>query len=214
MSAIKARLASTPLLIMTAILLLASCGNDYEKVDAFAPQYAYETSDFDSESDEYVQESEDLAYKTADYWLDSYYTTIQATDVIQITISHVLDELLSQFDNFVEFSQHGGSPREHGIAFITNVSVNNFRYIRINGAEIMFIVEADLFALDNLQPNTPLLVDWFAMGSMAYGGFAFDDENGVTRYFGFNYCAAGFTAFRWMEFDGDLTLGDEAYESE
>jgi len=99
-----------------------------------------------------------------------------------------------------------------GIAFIPNVPVLNFRYIKINGAEVMFTVEEDLLALDVLLPESPLLVDWVATGSMAYGGFAFDDENGTTRYFAFNYDAKGFTAFRWMEFDGGISVVDELQE--
>jgi len=75
--------------------------------------------------------------------------------------------------------------------------------LRINGAEIQFIVEEDLFMLDKLLPNVPLLVNWAASGSGAYGGFAFDDEFGTTRYFGFNYCAIGYTAFRFKEFMGN-----------
>jgi len=135
-------------------------------------------------------------------WQD--YTTIQATNEIQITIAYVTDELLTQFNDFIEFSHTGiRNPREMGIAFISNVPIQNFRYIKINGAEIQFIVEGDLFVLDELRPDMPLLVDWAAMGSGAYGGFAFDDEFGVTRYFGFNYCAAGFTAFRYVEFMAD-----------
>jgi len=128
------------------------------------------------------------------------YTTVHASSEISITIAHVTDELLAQYSDFIEFSYRGRNPQTDGIAFISNVAVRNFRYIRINGAEIEFIVEEDLFILDELSPNVPFLVDWAAMGSMAYGGFAFDDEDGVTRYFGFNYDARGYTAFRIREF--------------
>jgi hypothetical protein len=128
------------------------------------------------------------------------YTIICVSDEISITIAYVTEELLAQYSEFIEFSHRGRNPRTDGVAFISNVTVSNFRYISINGAEIQFIVEEDLFVLDELLPNTPLLVDWVALGSGAYGGFAFDDENGVTRYFGFNYDAAGDTAFRFKEF--------------
>jgi len=127
-------------------------------------------------------------------------TIIQATDKIQITIAYITDELLNQYETFVEFSQHGDDPRGGGIAFASNVPVQNFRYIRINGAEIEFVVEYDIFSLETLLPETPFMVDWRALGSMVYGGFAFDDENGVTRYFAFNYAAMGDTAFRFREF--------------
>ena len=139
----------------------------------------------------------------------SNYTTIQASDEIQITIAHITDELLKQYDSFIAFSQWGRNLQkasddlQRGIAFISNVPIRNFRYLSINSAEIQFIVEEDLFVLDKLLPNVPLLVDWAAMGSGAYGGFAFDDEFGTTRYFGFNYCAKGYTAFRFKEFMGD-----------
>lgn len=128
-------------------------------------------------------------------------TTIQATDKIQITIAYITDELLNQYETFIEFSQHGGDPRGGGIAFVANVPVQNFRYIRISGAEIEFVVEYDIFLLETLLPEIPLMVDWRASGSMAYGGFAFDDENGATRYFAFNYAAMGDTAFRFREFE-------------
>jgi len=141
---------------------------------------------------------------------DLNHTIIQATDEIQITISHVTDELLVQYGSFILFSHNGGTDE---IAFIPNIPVKNFRYIKINGEEIMFIVEEDLVALDILLPSTPLVVDWTATGSMAYGGFAFDDENGTTRYFAFNYDAEGLTAFRWMEFDGRFSVFDESQET-
>ncbi|MCL2570782.1 MAG: copper amine oxidase N-terminal domain-containing protein [Defluviitaleaceae bacterium] len=141
------------------------------------------------------------------------HTTIQATDEVQITIAYVTDELLSHFESFVMFYPDVDSQTGDGVAFIPSVPVLNFRYIKINGAEVMFIVEEDLLVLDILLPETPLLVDWVATGSMAYGGFAFDDENGTTRYFAFNYDAEGLTAFRWMEFDGSLSLYDELQEA-
>jgi len=85
------------------------------------------------------------------------HTTIQATNEIQITIAYVTDELLSHFESFVMFYPDVDSQTDDGIAFIPNIPVLNFRYIKINGAEVMFIVEEDLLAT----------------GSIAYGGFAF-----------------------------------------
>ena len=91
---------------------------------------------------------------------------------------------------------------------MTNIPVANFRYIEINGAEIEFIVEEDLFVIDELVPFQPFVVHWMARGSMPHRGFAFDDENGISRYFMFHYDARGYTAFRFGEFYGDLTIGD------
>ena len=134
------------------------------------------------------------------------HTIIHVSDEISITISYVTNEFLTQYETFIEFSRHGGDPRRRGIAFVSNILVRNFRYIRICGAEILFIVKEDLFLLSELLPETPLLVDWRAIGSMRYGGFALEDESGVTRYFAFNYAASGYTAFRFREFEGGLTL--------
>ena len=167
------------------------------------------TRDYSGRTDYFLTGFQSITYEY--YYMSLDYTTIYVSDEIQITLAHVTDELLARYNDFEAFSYRGRNPREGGIAFIPNISVRNFRYIRINGAEIRFIVEEDLFVLDELHPKKPLLVDWAAMGSGAYGGFAFDDENGTTRYFGFNYCAAGFTAFRWMEFDGGLSLDDFDY---
>jgi len=172
-------------ILFSILFLLAACGKEYKET-------AQDAATIEELTEEFL------------YILD--YTTISVSDEIQLTIAYVTDGLLARHNNFIEFSYRGRSPHEGGIAFIPNVPVRNFRYIRINGAEIQFIVEEDLFLLDELRPEKPLLVDWFAMGSGAYGGFAFDDESGTTRYFGFNYCAAGFTAFRWKEFDGGLSL--------
>jgi len=133
-------------------------------------------------------------------------TTLYVSDAIELTISHITDEFLAMFNDYTVYSRWGGDPLEcngfgqRGIGFSTNVPVSNFRFLGISGAEIRFIVEEELFALDELHPNTPLLVDWAARGSGAYDGFSFDDEFGVTRYFGFNYCAVGGTAFRFLEF--------------
>lgn len=125
--------------------------------------------------------------------------TFQATDEIQITISHNPDSLFPHLMPFIEFEDDFASQR---IAFITNIPVANFRYIEINGAEIELIVEDDLFVIDTLAPSTPFVVHWMARGSMPHRGFAFDDENGITRYFMFHYDARGYTAFSFGEFDG------------
>jgi len=125
--------------------------------------------------------------------------TFQATDEIQITISHNPDSLFPHLRPFIEFEDDFANQR---IAFMTNIPVANFRYIEINGAEIEFIVEEDLFVIDELAPNTPFVVHWMARGSMPHRGFAFDDENGNSRYFMFHYDARGYTAFSFGEFDG------------
>jgi len=178
-------------MISLLVLFLAACNNQaivYHEIDAVLGE----------ESEPYIFELPD-------------YTAIHISDEITITIAYATDDFFAMHENYIEFSARGGDPRG-GIAFMSNVPVRNFRYIQISGAEIRFIVEKDLFALDELFPETPLIVDWRAMGSGAYGGFAFDDENGTTRYVGFNYCAVGDNAFRWIEFDGGLSLEPEITE--
>ena len=166
------------LLLLSAILLLAACDNGSTETVMYEPLS-------EDESHVHVKEEPSLE-EEIDYDNIPNYTTIQATDEIQITIAYVTDELLSQYESFDMFYLYVDSQADDGIAFIPNVPVLNFRYIKINGAEVMFIVEEDLLALDVLLPETPLLVDWTATGSMAYGGFAFEDENGLIRYFAFN----------------------------
>ena len=123
--------------------------------------------------------------------------TFQATDEIQITISHNPDTLFPHLKPFIEFEDRETDQR---IAFMANIPVANFRYIEINGAEVLYIVEEDLFVIDELGAYTPFVVNWMALGSMANRGIAFDDENGITRYFVFHYDARGYLAFFFAEF--------------
>jgi len=129
--------------------------------------------------------------------------TFQATDEIEITISHNPDSLFPHLTPFIEFEDTLADQR---IAFISNVPIANFRYIEINGAVIDFIVEDVLFVIDELAAFQPFVVHWQPRGSSPHRGFAFDDENGVSRYFMFHYDARGHAAFRFSEFDGELTL--------
>jgi len=137
-------------------------------------------------------------------------TTIHVSDEISITIylleSEQKHDFLARYETFFELGEY--SSAWGGIAIVANYPLRNFRYLRISGAEIEFIVERNLFSLDELPYETPLFVDWVARGSGAYSGFAFDDEHGTVRHFAFNYCAAGFSAFRYREFDGRLSLED------
>jgi len=148
------------LAVLSIILLFASCGNDYEDAGTDLPYYAEKADDFVDETDDSDEEMSYFEDET-DYWFVPDYTTFQASDKIQITIAHITGELLAEFDNFVEISQYGRNPRDGGIAFIPNVPVNNFRYIRISAAEIFAIVEEELFLLDTLLPETPLLRNTF-----------------------------------------------------
>ena len=114
-------------------------------------------------------------------YLQENATTIPINHQLDITIAHT-------------------TPALGEVAFIPSATVYNFRYLRICGAEIQFVVKEELFAVDTLSPHNPLRVNWFAAGSGAYGGFAFDDQYGTTWHIGFNYCAIGETAFRWRVF--------------
>ena len=130
-------------------------------------------------------------------------STFQATDEIQISIAFVTDALLSEFET-IHVGYGDESPQR--IAFISNIPVNNFRFIEINGAEIEYIVERDIYILDTLLPKAPLVVQWMARGSSPHRGISFNDENNVPRYFVFHYDARGDCWFRFAEFVGDLTL--------
>jgi len=131
-------------------------------------------------------------------------STFQATDEIEISIAFATDAFLSKFESVLAFDDSGEHPQR--IAFVPNVPVNNFRFIEINGAVIEYIVERDVYLLDTLLPENPLVVQWMARGSSPHRGIAFDDENNETRYFVFHYDATGDCWFRFAEFVGDLTL--------
>jgi len=130
-------------------------------------------------------------------------STFQATDEIKISIAFVTDAFISEFDSVIKFDC--GYTDEQRIAFIPNMPVNNFRFIEINGADIEYIVERDIYTLDTLLSEEPLVVAWMPRGSSPHRGIAFEDENDETRYFVFHYDARGYDWFRFAEFVGGLT---------
>lgn len=188
--------------LIAVLILLAACGRgagDYSEAVHGEVEHEY-TPVFEE-----IEEATDIFVAPEPIPGD---TTIRVSDEISIMIYRLENEqkynFLAKYETFFEFAEYGGG----GIAIVANYPLRNFRYLRISGAEIAFIVKSDLFSLDELPPETPLFVDWGARGSGAYSGFSFDDEHGAVRYFAFNYCAAGFSAFRYMEFDGGLSLED------
>jgi|GEM_PF-3315036 len=135
-------------------------------------------------------------------------STFQATDEVEISIVMITDAFFDDYESYVEFCEDYAIQQR--IAFVPNIILHDFRFIEINGAEIEFIVERDLFVLDTLHPEQPLVMTWMARGSAPHRGIAFTDENGLNRYFMFHYDARGVCAFRFAEFTGDLTL--ECYD--
>ena len=173
------------------LMLLSACRNEteagYTYPDDVEYVYVLESDDNECESekdDNPAPEPEPeliTADDEAEAWVIHYETIIPVSAGISITLTLVSDEQIS---------------------FTSSAPVRNFRFLRVDGSYLEFIVEEDLLVLDELPADTPLFVDWQPTGSMAYAGFALEDEDGITRYFAFNDCLAGDSAFRWREFFG------------
>ena len=124
-------------------------------------------------------------------------STFRLADGIDVTISVATPEFLSAYSDRTEFIEHGSADR---IAFTTAVPIRDFRFLYLNGAEVQFMIERELYALPRLMPGHPLVVEWFPRGSMPHRGISITDENDESRYFVFHYDASGVGAFHLNEF--------------
>lgn len=109
----------------------------------------------------------------------------EAEEVL-VSVDYATDELLSQYDSFVEFIEFEDG-RYQKIVFTTNVTAKDFKFIEIgleeDSAAIAFFEKEVLFSIDELSAEEPFLVTWMEWGAIPHRGISYIDETGTTRYF-------------------------------
>lgn len=107
-------------------------------------------------------------------------------DKVLVSVDYVTDELLNQYDSFLEFVEFEDENYQK-IVFTTNVPAKDFKFIEIDFSEedgdIVFFEKEVLYSLDELTAEKPFLVDWIPWGAIPHRGISFVDEKGDTRYF-------------------------------
>ena len=181
--------------LLSAVFLFSACVLDNPVEYYYVPpdEYIIAESCEDCESVEIEPDAIVSYYELADSL-----STFQISEGITLSIIYVTRDFLTEFESYSKFIDTGSFE----IAFITSIPLRDFRLIKIDGAEIEFVVVEELYFLDELLPDTPFVTTWNARGSMPHRGISFVDENDAVRYFAFHYCArGGYDYFRIQEFE-------------
>jgi hypothetical protein len=107
------------------------------------------------------------------------------TDEVIIDVSYVDESFLKKYKTYDSFVRDDDLVR---IAFTSNVPVKDFSWLYltfefddIDG--IVYDVGEELYSLEELNPQKPLVVSWTEVGMMSCFGFSYRDENGQKKYF-------------------------------
>jgi hypothetical protein len=116
------------------------------------------------------------------------------TDEILISVSYADESFFEKYmayDSFIEHEDYG-----HKIAFIPNVPVKDFSWLLVgykydddldfvyddDGGHV-YVVEEELYRLEELHPQKPLVVSWVEVGIISVFGFSYRDKDGEKKYF-------------------------------
>lgn len=101
-----------------------------------------------------------------------------------------LDDLAAYHEFKDSYEQLAGEEVSSRIIFIPDTPVKDFRYLEIEPVfedDFGITVGDTLYQLDVLTPEEPFVVNWISIGDVGmFRGFSFTEEDGTTRYFGFN----------------------------
>jgi len=107
------------------------------------------------------------------------------TDEVKINVSYMDESFFKNNKTYYSFIQN----EDHGkIVFTTNIPVKNFTWLSLTFEfddidELVYDVEEELYSLEELTPQKPLVVTWQEVGIMSCFGFSYDDINGEKKYF-------------------------------
>ena len=109
------------------------------------------------------------------------------TGEVLISVSLAPDEVSDGYDFFEDEYYLGYEPEPQKIMFSTNVVAKDFKFLAIAWREgnqyANFYETTELYSLDELSPEKPLVATWLNLGTMPHRGISFVDENNITRYF-------------------------------
>lgn len=106
-----------------------------------------------------------------------------------VSIDYASEELLSKTDAFDKFVDDS-SKYQVKVVFTSNIPVREFRYVELSFRDagqgdnaINFDILKDLYHVDELTPQRPLVVTMLLDGVIPNRGISYVDESGTTRYF-------------------------------
>jgi len=86
------------------------------------------------------------------------------------------------YDSFIDDNEYA-----HKIAFIPNVPVNNFSWLSVgidfDNDGFIYKIENELYKVNELHPQKPLVVSWVEVGMMSAFAFSYRDKDGQKKYF-------------------------------
>ena len=108
------------------------------------------------------------------------------TDEVLISVSYVDDSFFKKYKTYEQYDIN--NEYAHKIAFIPNVPVKDFSWLSVgfkydDDDEFVFVIEEELYRLEELHPKKPLVVSWVEVGIMSVFGFSYRDKDGQKKYF-------------------------------
>ena len=107
------------------------------------------------------------------------------TDEVLISVSYADESFFKKYETYESFIEN--EDYAHKIAFIPNVPVKDFSWLSVgieyDDDELVYVVEEELYRLEELHPQKPLVVSWVEVGMMSVFGYAYRDKNGEKKYF-------------------------------
>ena len=113
------------------------------------------------------------------------YTRDEAGEV-WISVLRVDESFLKKYETYHSFTRE--EPFAQKIAFIPNVPVKDFSWLAVlfrdwDSNDVVFYEIYELYKMDELHPQKPLVVSWVDVGSMSRFGFSYRDKDGQINYF-------------------------------
>jgi len=117
--------------------------------------------------------------------------TTDTTNLLNaIRVDYASDELLANPGTYDEVIIDASDPLAK-VVFTANITVEDFKYLEILltdcvGDMCSFDIVEELYSINELRPERPLVIGMVFMGSIPNRGISFVDETGTTRYFSIN----------------------------
>ena len=116
------------------------------------------------------------------------------TDEVLISVSYADESFFEKYKTYEQYNIN--NEYSHKIAFIPNVPVKDFSwlsvgfkydddwdFVRDDDGGFVFVVEEELYRLEELLPQKPLVVSWVEVGMMSVFGYSYRDTDGQKKYF-------------------------------
>jgi len=108
------------------------------------------------------------------------------TDEVLISVSYVDESFFKRYKTYEQYDIN--NEYAHKIAFIPNVPVKDFSWLSIgfdwdDDGGLVYVVEEELYSMEELHPQKPLVVSWVEVGMMSVFGYSYRDTDGQKKYF-------------------------------